>query len=190
MTLKRTVAPSGDVVSLSDAKAHLRVDHSDDDDLISSLASAAAGAVEEMAGRPLLTQTWKLTLAEGSGRIRLPKTPVQSVTEIAYYDRDNASQTATLSDFHVISDNDMGFIEPKQSASWPETYSRPDALSITWTAGYGAAADVPADLVHAIKMMLGHLYEHREAVVVGQTVTDVPLAVEHLVGLHRRGWVA
>ena len=191
MILQRTVAPQASLVPLSEAKDHLRVDHDDEDEVIATLGEAASRAVEEMVGRPLVTQTWKMTLETVAGRVTLPKTPVQGVTEIAYFDRDGAAQTAALPDFHVVGDDDGAFVEPKADRAWPALASRPDAISITFTAGYGdAETDVPLELRQAAKLLIGHFYEHRQAVVIGTTAATVPMAVEHLVGLHRRGWIA
>ena len=48
MTLKRTTTTTyTDVVSLASAKLHLRVDHTDDDELIQVLIRAAGEVVEE-----------------------------------------------------------------------------------------------------------------------------------------------
>ena len=53
------------------------------------------------------------------------------------------------------------------------------------TAGFGdAAADLPADLVSAVKLVLGTLYEHREDVLAGATVGALPLTAETLIGPH------
>ena len=190
MILNRTVDPSGALVSTADAKTHLRVDGSDEDVLIDALVAVATNAVEEMTGRALLTQTWKMRMPRPSGEVRLPKTPAASLSSVAYFDRDEVEQTATLGDFLLLAGRDKATVRPASGADWPEAYDRPDAVSITWVAGYGAAADVPAELVHAVKLMLGHLFEHREAVSAGVTMTETPIAVDHLVGLHRVGWIA
>ena len=39
-----------------------------------------------------------------------------------------------------------------------------NAVTITFVAGYGAADQVPDEAKHAIKLILGHLYENREDV--------------------------
>ena len=40
---------------------------------------------------------------------------------------------------------------------------RHGGIVITFTAGYGpAAADVPADLVQAVRLLAAHFYEHRD----------------------------
>lgn len=52
----------------------------------------------------------------------------------------------------------------------------------TLTAGY---ANPPADLLAAVKLMLGHLYAHREAATM-DSVTELPLGVDALLHPYRR----
>lgn len=48
-------------------------------------------------------------------------------------------------------------------------------------------AGVPADLVEAMKMLAGHLYENREASFIGQgSVTEVPFGFHDLIGPYRK----
>lgn len=49
-------------------------------------------------------------------------------------------------------------------------------------------ATAPADLAEAILLLAGHLYENREAVLVGVGAEALPLGYEHLVQAHRK-WV-
>jgi len=186
--LNRTSDPATSPVDLDEAKSQLNVFHSDDDWYISGLISAATAAVEEMTGRPLVTQTWELSLRYPRTRIYLPKTPAQSIDSITYYDRDETQQTASVSDFHLFNDIYRAWVEPKDGKDWPDVFGRPDALTISFIAGYGSASDVPTELKHAILMLLTHWYEERRAAS-DASMAEVPYSVGALVGLHRRGWV-
>lgn len=55
-TLTVTTPPSMEPVSLEEAKAHLRVDHTVDDDLISTLIAAARSYLESITGQAFMTQ--------------------------------------------------------------------------------------------------------------------------------------
>lgn len=188
MLLVRTSAPASFPITRVEAKAQLVVDHSDDDAYIDALIGAATTAVEQMTGRPLITQTWAMSFQNPPALVRLPKLPVQSVSSIAYFDRDNASQTATVSDFYLMKDDEKAWLEPKSGSVWPQTYDRDDAITVTFVCGYGGASDVPSPLSHAIKMLVSHWYENRE--VIGDRVLELPYAIESLVGLYRLGWAA
>jgi hypothetical protein len=57
--------------------------------------------------------------------------------------------------------------------TWPSVYPRPDAVQITYTAGYSstsspfnAASGVPAAVKSAILLTIGDLYENREGQIV------------------------
>lgn len=64
MPLIQTVAPAEEPVSLVEARAHLRVDHYDDDGLIRLLISGARERAEQICRRALITQSWKLIIDE------------------------------------------------------------------------------------------------------------------------------
>lgn len=189
----RTVAPTGTIISLTEAKEQLIISHGEDDSFLLGLVAAASRTVEEMCGRALMTQTWRQELRGAAARddVQLRRTPVQSITSIEYYDRENALQTATVGDFRLYGDADNAFVRPETGQSWPALYPRPDALRISYVAGYGdSPLEVPAELRTAALMLVAHWYERREAVTEAVSVAETPFGVRELVGLYRTGWVA
>lgn len=114
--------------------------------------------------------------------IRLPRGPVLAITSLKYYDAANALVTMSASNYDVDISAPVAIVVPTISAPWPPTYTRLNAVEIRYTAGFGpAAADVPADIVAALKLLLGHLYENREAVNIGNIVNELPFAVDALI---------
>lgn len=188
--IERVAAPATDILSLSDAKAHLRVDGSDDDSLIAGLISAVTSFIDGdgVLGRALITQDWAQWVSQSPGWVRLSMGPFQSLVSVEYYDADNVLQTATLSDFETRKSGDFVICKPKEDREWPTAETRLDAIKITYRAGFGdAAADVPPDIIVAAKLLLGHLYEHREAVADAR-MAELPMGVEMLLNRHRVGW--
>lgn len=185
MIISRVGAAASDVVTLAEAKAHLRVTASDEDTLIGALVATATGMVSEMSGRVLGEEVWRWSF-KPDGAMVFPRVPVVSVDEITYLDAAWDEQTATVGDFVVTADPDYPKIMPGFAASWPVTAVRDDAVTVEFTAGL---TEVPAELKHAILLIVGHLYANREASTEG-AMTDLPLGVEAMVALHRRGWVA
>lgn len=182
-----TVAPTATPIGTTEAKAHLRVDHSDEDDLITALVQAATAHLDGytgILGRALVTQTWAQKIDDFPTVIRLPLAPVQSVTSITYYDGANASQTLDSASYHLASDAAGAYIALNEGYGWPGVYNRPDAVTVTFVAGYGAAADVPSAIKAVIKLLVGHWYEHREAA--GEPMTELPLAAASLLAPYRR----
>lgn len=188
----RTAAPSSDdpLLTTAEAKAHCRVDHSTDDTLIASLVAAATAHLDGWAGilgRCLVTQTWRQDLCgfPAGSEIRLPLAPVQSVT-VAYSDDADDEQTLDGENYRLLPTALGASIFLVEGASWPSTYRREDAVRISMTCGYGAASAVPQAIKQAALLMVGHWYANREAVNVGSSVTDFPMAVQALLAPFRR----
>lgn len=169
-TLERTNAPVAPLVTLAEAKLHLRVEHDAEDTLITRIVAAATERAEEIQARAYVTQTWRLGLPRFPvGRvIRLPRPPLQAVTSIAYTDPAGESQTLPDSTYRVLIDGVPGRVVLARDAAWPATADEPDAVRVTYTAGYGdLGADVPEEQRAAVLLFVGHLYESREAITVG-----------------------
>jgi uncharacterized phiE125 gp8 family phage protein len=182
-----TSAPATNPVTLTEAKSHCRVDHTDDDTLIGLLISAATAHLDGYAGvlgRALVTQTWRQDLESFSDPLRLALGPVASITSVTYYDADNAVQTLAGTVYGLFSDEFGAYLALKPDQTFPSVYSRRDAISVTYVAGVADSA-VPAPIKHAILLMVGHWYANREAVAPGQ-MYDVPMAVDALIRPYRR----
>lgn len=180
--------PAAPPVSLAEAKAHCRVDFADDDALITSLIDAATTHLDGwtgILGRAVVTQTWRQDFCAFGSRMRLPVGPVASVDSVKYFDADNAEETVDPSVFIAATDAMGSYVELAAGKSWPATYDRPDAVGITYVAG-ADAADVPSALKAAILLHIAHLYLNREAVVLGESPTILPMAAAALVAPYRR----
>lgn len=185
----RISAPETTPVSLSEAKAHLRVDFDDDDTLITALVDAATAHVDGwtgILGRALVTQSWRQDYHSFGCRMRLPLAPPISITSISYYDGDNDQQALSADTYPLATDAVGPFVALQPDQEWPGTYDRKDAVSITYVAGYGDPDAVPASIKAAILLIVGHLYENREAVVVGVNAETLPMAVDALLAPYRR----
>ena len=176
---KVSSAPSLEPVTSTEAKLHLRVDHSNEDTLIAVLIQAAREIVEHHLGRSLITQsrTVKLDYFPRCTEITLPYGPLVSVTSLKYYDEDEVQQTMSNTLYWVDSSSDIGRIIVKDS--WPGIYDMPNAVEIIYVAGYGAAgSNIPQPIKAAILLVIGHLYENREQV--GDQLYKLPFGVETL----------
>lgn len=99
--------------------------------------------------------------------IWLPRAPLQAVTGITYYDDSNTLQTLAPSAYLVDAVSEPGRVVPAIGTAWPSTANRPNAVQVTYTAGYGASgAAVPQSILHWILLMTATMYENRELVAV------------------------
>ena len=190
MALVLKMPPATEPVSLEiDVKPHLRVVGNEEDVLISSLITTARGYVERITGRALITQTWQYVLDRFPSVFVLPKPPLRTVIGITYKTEDGLVHTIPAADYVVDAASEPARIAPAPGLSWPSDKLYPlGAVTVEFEAGYGDAADVPMPIKQAILLLAGHLYEHREAVVMGSTVTQVPFAVAALLSPYRTWW--
>lgn len=156
----RTVPPASPVVPLSDLKLHLRIDGSEDDTLIIAYEAAAVAHLDGwrgVLGRCILSQQWTETYVQ-AGMFRLPFPDVSAVSADV--------GTATLSQ------DCLGSLV---------TITAPCTVTMT--------AAMPQDALEAvrmaIKLLVGHWYEHREAVAEA-SLSSVPLAFDALIAPLRR----
>ncbi len=185
----RITAPAEVPVSLAEAKAHLRVEASDDDDMIEALVAGATSHLDGWSGilgRCLVEQEWKASFHCFRRVMRLPFPDVTDAS-ISYFDADDAEQSVGAANFSIKEDGQGTFIWFDEFWQAPTTFARPDAVQITFTAGYGAASDVPQPIRQAIKLMIGHWFENREGVVLmNQSPYELPMAVSALLTPYRR----
>lgn len=191
LTLNRTTDAVAEPILFAEAQAHLRIDTNDEQDHIEALIVAARMHVEEFTDRQLITATRTLkldTFPSSSCPIELPKPPLASISSVAYLDADGASQTLSAStDYQSDLLSHPGRLLPQPGVLWPETeFERLNAVTIVYTAGYGAAgSSVPRPLRLAMLLLIGQWYENRENIVVGTTATELPMAAKALCGPYR-----
>lgn len=91
---------------------------------------------------------------------------LQSVESIKYIDGDGVQQTLDPTQYKVDPASIMGRIVPAYGTSWPATRAEISAVEVSFTSGYGAAAAVPRSIKNWMLIMIGTLYENREAVAI------------------------
>jgi uncharacterized phiE125 gp8 family phage protein len=165
MVLKISVEPAEEPIEVADAKDHLRVTHTDDDEYIGNLIKAARIWCENFQNRAYVTQTWRLLLDEfpSEDYIELPRPPLQSVTSVKYTDKDGAVTTLATSEYFVDTDSEPGRIVLNYDKTWPTTTLRPaNGVEVVYVVGYGVGASVPDNKREAILLSVADWYENRE----------------------------
>lgn len=183
---RRTVNPTSEPVTLEDFKAHARVDYDDQDTVINNQITAARLYCEEYLQRSFITTTWALTMEEfPCEEIELQRANLIAVSSITYIDTAGATQTLDASHYRVDAYSEPPEIEPAWGYYWPFTREISNAVTVTFTAGYGAtAASVPQTIKQAILLLAAHWFENREYVS-GQTVNTIPMTIESLLMTER-----
>lgn len=161
--------PAVEPVSLARAKSHLRIDHDEEDDLITGWIRAARELTELHTGKRWVTQTVRLTLpgwptdcTSGiAGAIRLPVEPVASVDAFRYFDSSGTEQTFDAEDYQTWLDHSPPLVCPAADSYWPALKSGKVApVAIEFTAG-GALQSVPEGVSLAMLLAIGNWDENR-----------------------------
>lgn len=195
-SLQTTVDPTDEPVSLEEAKTFLRVDHSDEDALISSMVTAAREYCEAFTKRHLVTRTVKGYADEWPvGRtLEMPR-PFSNTTAspiVKYYVEGSTSATTLASSVYwVDNQREPGRIVLRETQTWPDASLRSaNAVEVTAVTGYGSASDVPDGVKQAMKLLVGHWYMNREAVLTGTVSKNLELTVEALLSPHKVASIA
>lgn len=211
LDLVRTAEPAVQPLTLDEAKRQVRAEDFDDDDADIQAALDTAtdwlDGYRGVTGRALITQTWRLYLPHfghgarrcravwplvDRGPIELPLRPLQSVSAITYVDPAGQTQTLDPALYQVI-DGDIAEIWPASGRCWPQVQcDNRRAVALDFICGFGDAGEsVPPSIKSAMRLLIGHFYANREAVVGVEnrdSSTEMPLGVETL--LWRERWEA
>lgn len=185
MTSYLLAGPAEEPVSLVEAKAYLKIDNTAEDGLITTLIGAARLHVEGVTGKALLAQSWRVVLDDwpDNGVVKLPVSPLISVTGITAVDDHGGSHDIALAQF--LSEPDR-LIVPRVVVGMPMLQER-QGLEIDYVAGFGTEPeDVPADLRQALLGLVAHWYEHRDAVIVAGSGAVVPSGFDRAVAGYKR----
>jgi uncharacterized phiE125 gp8 family phage protein len=179
MAKKLVVANNKSPVSLDEAKSHLRYTDTDEDKHILGLIRSATEQAELFTGRSFMPQTWEYYQDRFTPCIELPRSPVIFVTSVQYIDTAGILQTIDISDYFVDDVSEPARIVPDNG--WNVSAdNRPNAVKITFVAGYADKCSVPDSIKHAIMIMVADMFEHRESFVVGTISSTLPLTAENL----------
>jgi uncharacterized phiE125 gp8 family phage protein len=163
MALKIDTAPALTPVTLAEAKSHLRVTGTDENDIITNMIDSATYWAESYTGYKLLDQKWIYYLDKFPvGDIVVPFPPLIAVTYVKYYNSSDVLTTLTEdTDYRVDIKSIPGRIEVINS--WPGSYDKVNAVEIKFQCGYAAASGIEEDIRSAILMRIGDLYENRQS---------------------------
>lgn len=204
MGISVVAGPTTEPVTLSEAKAHLRVSIADDDGLIAGYILAARHWIEGEIHRPIVSRVYEYTIDYDWPHrwheqwIELPFPPLRSVLSVSYVDPSGGTQALGTNQYRVLTNRPKGVIVPTYGETWPDVRAQPEAIAVTFIAGYTGyvysgvspsvsvtGPGVPDDLRHAILLLVGHWYENRETVNVGNITSELPFTVEALISGYR-----
>lgn len=175
--LQRVEGNIDEPVTLAEAKAQCRVDIDDDDGLIANLVTLAREAIEARMRWAIASQTFDMYLDDWfETPLNMPMPPLASVTSIKYTDEDGNQSTWSSSNYLVDTASKPGRIVVKNNINFPSVdLQEVNGVVIRFVCGFADRNDVPMLLKQAILLTVGHYYENRENVIVGQGIAALPL---------------
>lgn len=173
------------VVSLATAKNHLRVDHTDDDTLITSLISVAQDVVQKYTGTFLQRTNGLIRhdhfhdfmdLHVGVDVVVTPDT-----NGVAYVNDNGVEDSVGAKDYQL---DGQEYPARLRMMSIPtHVKDELNAVRIYLTCGYSADNRPPA-LVSAMLLIIGHLYENRQDVTRFKQY-EIPMSSQYLMNPYR-----
>jgi uncharacterized phiE125 gp8 family phage protein len=182
--LQRLTQPTEEAVSLEQARFNCAIDDSDSDQTLSELIRQAREYCEERTDAALLSCQWKMTFdhfPRCESWLMIPRWPLSSIDQVQYVSADGTLQEINPDSIVTrIDSQGRGRFALIDWANWPPTRVTPDAVRITFTAGWTSPSDVPATWQRAILMLVTWWYEQREAGVIGTITGTAPIGVDDL----------
>lgn len=168
------------MITLEQAKLHLRVEIDHDDSLIATLIEAAYQVAENYTNRVIIPSVKTLKLEFFPDVIYLPFLPVVSIDSIEYSDA--AGITQPFTDYYLNLRDEVANITPQKDATFPGTNEDYENLVVTYNAGYIV---IPKQINQAVLLIIGSMYIQRENHITATSINEIPLSAEYLLNAYR-----
>jgi uncharacterized phiE125 gp8 family phage protein len=183
------INPPEPLFSPAEARGFLRVVSTRDDlDIERGILTATAhlDGINGVLGQCVVTQTMRLDLFSLDRVTHLPLGPNSAVSEVAYFDQTGTRNVLSASAYFVAQDALGFYLKIKDSVSVPPVDpDRPNAVQITFTAGFGPPAAVPQPIKSAVLILVATLFNYREMQVT-ERVYESSFGVDDLLAPYRR----
>ena len=150
-------------VALEAVRQDRRVDITDDDDVIIQKIWEAADLITNQTNYCFTSQTWELALDSWSDEVALLPAPVASITSVTYVDADDAGQTLDSSNYELDDYGIVPILRPAYNVTYPVNRGHTNDIKIRYVAGVADITTIPGSMIAALKMIVGDIYENREA---------------------------
>lgn len=173
-------APSPALVSTADMKAHLRLVGTADDDYIDALIEAATYFIQAYTGRLIYSQIVSeyQDAFPTCPEMHLHVYPITGAV-VNYFEPDAVDPDvyAVLADTEYWTNNRKVPATIETKSSWPATENRAMAVQVQVT---GGDTTPRPDIIHALKIIVGHWYEFPD-----ETSVSIPAPARALLLQHR-----
>ena len=163
MALVPLIGPQIEPISVTDLKAHLRIDSAAEDAALASLIITARLQIEAALALALITQSWSWTFDRWPRRasVELPISPVQQINSVLIFQ--SGGPVTMLPSAYILDGHSIGARLIARD-NWPPPSVAALGIGIQLVAGFGATpAEVPAAIRQALLVLAAHWYNRRDA---------------------------
>lgn len=181
--LQISVNPTQLPISLATAKAHLRVDHSDDDTYITALIWSASRTIEDYTKKALSDTEYKQTM-DG-----FPKKYIEllighdvdlTIQNIQFYREDGTLTIIEATRYNLDDSFNPGRIYWVSDFDPPKQNKDKKQVIVNFRSGNDISNNaLPYSVQQALLLLIGHYYENRMAVV-NTMNRELPMGVDYL----------
>lgn len=179
---KQTQPPLGDIVAVSELKAHLNIRHDDHDLTLEGYINSAVSYLDGPGGalgRCMIDQEWEVKFTEfPSDDLSLPMLDV-SAAVVTYLDASGAAQVLPESDYQLYEDDMGSVIAFSEDFSAPETSNMKYPVTVSMVTGYGAVDKVPPAFKTMIMLMASQWFLNKAAL--AEVESQIPMNVDALI---------
>jgi len=177
----RIITPPAAVLTLAEAKAHLRDDSGDEDGLIQFYIDSAFSHLcgeNGISGRSIGEQTIEYIGRPCYGVISLPLPPYRSLVSAFYYNTSGEEIELQVEDFEVRAAA-FGGVD-LYLPTWPSASTRPDAYRIRYTAGMAPTDKAIEPIKLVMQLLVAHWFKNREATGRIADTSAIPFSIASL----------
>ena len=160
--LQVVTPPTIDLVTTAELADVLKVSQTEEGATLTGYLKSAESWCKAYTGRTFLETVLKLWVdyAPAERFLAIPGAPVSAISAVEYY-ADGTEVAATFAATNYIKDliSSPARLCLSTAGAWPQNLRPVNAMSVSYTAGYGATADlVPQGIRNAIKALAAEAY--------------------------------
>lgn len=190
--LSTVTPPSGEPVTVDQAKLNARVTYAAEDSLFTLWVAAARQMFEDETGTRVLQQTLLAELPgwPADGQVRLGVGPVSAVSFVKYYDAGGTQKTLTEgTDFQTWLTYRPALVLPYPGKFWPVVqFGRVPTVQVQYVCGYASASAVPERVKQAILLLTTYWWDNRGDEEAPERIGAPPGWVRLVRGLNATGY--
>ena len=186
MNIKVVQPPASMPVSLSQAKQHLRLETSTEDDLLTGIIREATDYCEVILRQNLIERTLQqsFTRDQIASGLFLTGAPVREVVEVRGLSLSGQSTIISPSQYTIALHDGQAHLHLHDDID-PATIAQ--GVTVDYASGLGqTGSEIPGNITRAILMLVAHWYEFRGATHRDEPADKLPAGLEVLLAPHRR----